>query len=74
MYLDMDDNTWNQLLIILVHITRSLLKGDHQNGSSLASNVTQPLIQTLIVAWIKASLYAAVSTELWNDMLQVMCF
>jgi len=70
MYLEMDDNTWNQLLIILVHITRALLKGEQQNGS-LASNVTSPLIQTLIVAWIKASLYAAVSTELWNDMLEL---
>ena len=70
MYLEMDDNTWNQLLIILVHITRALLRGEQQNGS-LASNVTSPLIQTLIVAWIKASLYAAVSTELWNDMLQL---
>lgn len=54
MYLEMDDNTWNQLLIILVHITRALLKEDarSQHGS-LASNVTSPLIQTLIVAWIK---------------------
>ena len=41
----MDDNTWNQLLIILVHITRALLKDEQQNGS-LASNVTSPLIQS----------------------------
>lgn len=70
MHLEMNDDTWNQLLIILVHITRALLNNvDHPNG--LANSVTQPLIQTLIVAWIKASLYAAVSSELWNDMLQL---
>lgn len=70
MHLEMNDDTWNQLLIILVHITRAHLNAESPNGN-LSSSVTQPLIQTLIVAWIKASLYAAVSSELWNDMLML---
>ena len=77
MKVDMNDITWNQLLIVLVHISKNIL---NQNGSpgrgpghsTLAERIQAPLIQTLIVAWIKASLYAAVSMDLWDDLLDLL--
>ena len=78
MKVDMNDITWNQLLIVLVHISKHILNTNEINGvskmghSTLAERIQAPLIQTLIVAWIKASLYAAVSMDLWDDLLDLL--
>ena len=76
MQVDMNDITWNQLLIVLVHISKSILNSDstHDRNENLAltDRIQAPLIQTLIVAWIKASLYAAVSMDLWDDLLALL--
>ena len=35
-------------------------------------DVFQAIFQTLIVTWIKANLYVVVSTELWDQFLDVL--
>ena len=76
MQVDMNDITWNQLLIVLVHISKSILNSDsahdRNENPALTDRIQAPLIQTLIVAWIKASLYAAVSMDLWDDLLALL--
>ncbi|GCC34829.1 hypothetical protein chiPu_0013306 [Chiloscyllium punctatum] len=53
----MNKKTWEQLLLVLLRITESVMK--------------RPL-QTLIVAWIKANLDVYVSRELWDELLMVL--
>ena len=74
MQVDMNDITWNQLLI--VHISKSILNSDsahdRNENPALTDRIQATLIQTLIVAWIKASLYAAVSMNLWDELLTLL--
>jgi hypothetical protein len=42
-------------------------------GPSLSGGrLAQAIFQTLIVTWIKANLYVVVSTELWDQFLEVL--
>ena len=39
---------------------------------SLGGRLAQAIFQTLIVTWIKANLYVVVSSELWDQFLEVL--
>ncbi|XP_010182898.1 PREDICTED: ral GTPase-activating protein subunit alpha-1 [Mesitornis unicolor] len=76
----MDKKTWEQMLLVLLRVTESVLKIPPQTflqyqgrkNSTLAGRLAGPLFQTLIVAWIKANLNVYISRELWDDLLAVM--
>ncbi|KAM4666789.1 ral GTPase-activating protein subunit alpha-1 isoform 1-T1 [Amazona ochrocephala] len=76
----MDKKTWEQMLLVLLRVTESVLKIPPQTflqyqgrkSSTLAGRLAGPLFQTLIVAWIKANLNVYISRELWDDLLSVM--
>ncbi|XP_078262694.1 ral GTPase-activating protein subunit alpha-1 isoform X11 [Rhinoraja longicauda] len=76
----MNKKTWEQLLLILLRITESVMKRPQQTlplsqgrrNSLLAGRLATPLFRTLIVAWIKANLDVYVSRELWDELLVVL--
>ncbi|XP_074852942.1 ral GTPase-activating protein subunit alpha-1 isoform X5 [Carettochelys insculpta] len=76
----MDKKTWEQMLLVLLRVTESVLKMPSQTflqyqgrkNSTLAGRLAGPLFQTLIVAWIKANLNVYISRDLWDDLLSVM--
>ncbi|XP_038612110.1 ral GTPase-activating protein subunit alpha-1 isoform X6 [Tachyglossus aculeatus] len=76
----MDKKTWEQMLLVLLRVTESVLKIPSQaflqfqgkKNMTLAGRLAGPLFQTLIVAWIKANLNVYISRELWDDLLSVM--
>ncbi|XP_035704350.1 ral GTPase-activating protein subunit alpha-1 isoform X3 [Folsomia candida] len=73
----MNCDTWEQLLVVLLHVTSKVLdtKQSHfgvKNPDSLGSKLASALFQTLIVSWVKASLNVPLSTELWNRLHQVL--
>ncbi|XP_072842480.1 ral GTPase-activating protein subunit alpha-1 isoform X10 [Pogona vitticeps] len=76
----MDKKTWEQMLLVLLRVTESVLKIPSQiflqyqgrKNMTLAGRLAGPLFQTLIVAWIKANLNVYISRELWDDLLSVL--
>lgn len=76
----MDKKTWEQMLLVLLRVTESVLKMPLQaflqfqgkKNMTLAGRLAGPLFQTLIVAWIKANLNVYISRELWDDLLSVL--
>ncbi|XP_004698592.1 ral GTPase-activating protein subunit alpha-1 isoform X9 [Echinops telfairi] len=76
----MDKKTWEQMLLVLLRVTESVLKmPSHafvqfqgKKTVTLAGRLAGPLFQTLIVAWIKANLNVYISRELWDDLLSVL--
>ncbi|XP_072896081.1 ral GTPase-activating protein subunit alpha-1 isoform X7 [Hemitrygon akajei] len=76
----MNKKTWEQLLLIMLRITESVMKRPQQalplsqgrKNSLLAGRLATPLFRTLIVAWIKANLDVYVSRELWDELLVVL--
>ncbi|KAM5178220.1 ral GTPase-activating protein subunit alpha-1 isoform 7-T7 [Callospermophilus lateralis] len=76
----MDKRTWEQMLLVLLRVTESVLKMSSQaflqfqgkKNMTLAGRLAGPLFQTLIVAWIKANLNVYISRELWDDLLSVL--
>ncbi|XP_041514457.1 ral GTPase-activating protein subunit alpha-1 isoform X7 [Microtus oregoni] len=76
----MDKKTWEQMLLVLLRVTESVLKMSSQaflqfqgkKTMTLAGRLAGPLFQTLIVAWIKANLNVYISRELWDDLLSVL--
>uniref|UniRef100_H2Z705 Rap-GAP domain-containing protein n=1 Tax=Ciona savignyi TaxID=51511 RepID=H2Z705_CIOSA len=70
--------TWQQLLRVLLHITRVMLQeatfddpGIHKY-ETVAGRLAGPVFQTLIVSWIKANLFRQVSRELWDELVDVL--
>ncbi|KAL1789809.1 ral GTPase-activating protein subunit alpha-1 isoform X2 [Sigmodon hispidus] len=78
--ISMDKKTWEQMLLVLLRVTESVLKMSSQaslqfqgkKNMTLAGRLAGPLFQTLIVAWIKANLNVYISRELWDDLLSVL--
>ncbi|XP_007473323.1 ral GTPase-activating protein subunit alpha-1 isoform X13 [Monodelphis domestica] len=78
--ISMDKKTWEQMLLVLLRVTESVLKIPSQvfqqyqgrKNMTLAGRLAGPLFQTLIVAWIKANLNVYISRELWDDLLSVL--
>ncbi|XP_004612178.2 ral GTPase-activating protein subunit alpha-1 isoform X6 [Sorex araneus] len=76
----MDKKTWEQMLLVLLRVSESVLKMTSQaflqfqgkKNMTLAGRLAGPLFQTLIVAWIKANLNVYISRELWDDLLSVL--
>ncbi|XP_039741603.1 ral GTPase-activating protein subunit alpha-1 isoform X1 [Pteropus medius] len=76
----MDKKTWEQMLLVLLRVTESVLKMPSQaflqfqgkKNTTLAGRLAGPLFQTLIVAWIKANLNVYISRELWDELLSVL--
>ncbi|XP_051864944.1 ral GTPase-activating protein subunit alpha-1 isoform X6 [Pristis pectinata] len=76
----MNKKTWEQLLLIMLRITESVMKRPQQalplsqgrKNSLLAGRLATPLFRTLIVAWIKANLDVYVSRDLWDELLVVL--
>ncbi|KAF2363976.1 Rap GTPase activating protein domain [Trinorchestia longiramus] len=70
----MERKTWEQLLIVLFHITSQTLSGRHvkPKEDSLGGRFASALFQTLIVSWIKANLSVVVGGELWDQLLSTL--
>ncbi|KAG7157065.1 Ral GTPase-activating protein subunit alpha-1-like 1, partial [Homarus americanus] len=67
----MEQKTWEQLLVVLLHVTSQTLCGrpTTHKEDSLGGRFASALFQTLIVSWIKANLSVAISGELWDQLL-----
>ena len=74
MNVKMESRTWEQLLFILLQITQLTLPETppRKREDTLGGRLAQAIFQTLIVTWIKANLYVVVSTELWDQFLDVL--
>ena len=74
MNVKMEARTWEQLLFILLQITQLTLPETppRRREDTLGGRLAQAIFQTLIVTWIKANLYVVVSTELWDQFLDVL--
>ncbi|XP_054651402.1 ral GTPase-activating protein subunit alpha-1 isoform X8 [Dunckerocampus dactyliophorus] len=78
MHETMDQKTWEQILLVLLRVTESVMKrppsimphGKKRN--TLSERLAGPIFQTLIVAWIKGNLNVYISRELWDDLLSVL--
>ncbi|XP_061751773.1 ral GTPase-activating protein subunit alpha-1 isoform X3 [Nerophis ophidion] len=78
MHETMDQKTWEQILLVLLRVTETVMKrppsimphGKKRN--TLSDRLAGPIFQTLIVAWIKGNLNVYISRELWDDLLSVL--
>ncbi|KAK3890821.1 hypothetical protein Pcinc_005247 [Petrolisthes cinctipes] len=67
----MEQKTWEQLLVVLLHVTSQTLCGrpTTHKEDSLGGRFASALFQTLIVSWIKANLSVSISGDLWDQLL-----
>ncbi|XP_071509719.1 ral GTPase-activating protein subunit alpha-1-like [Diadema antillarum] len=73
MNVKLEKTTWEQLLMVLLRVTESILGGTPSKPRlALGQQLAHILFQTLIVTWIKANLEIQVSTGLWEDFLRVL--
>ncbi|KAM4542596.1 ral GTPase-activating protein subunit alpha-1 isoform 3-T3 [Odontesthes bonariensis] len=78
MHETMDQKTWEQILLVLLRVTESVMKRPPsimphgKKNNTLSGRLAGPIFQTLIVAWIKANLNVYISRELWDDLLSVL--
>jgi len=72
--LPLDQQTWRQLLVVLLRITEYTLKGRPPNPreKSLGGQLAPYIFQTLFVTWIRGSLQVNVPEDLWNEMLRII--
>ncbi|XP_078720544.1 ral GTPase-activating protein subunit alpha-1-like isoform X2 [Lampetra fluviatilis] len=70
----MNKQTWEQLLLVLLRIAETVFRKLPQQAKyrTLAGKLAGPIFQTLIVAWIKASLNVLITRELWDELLSVL--
>lgn len=68
MNIKMAADTWQQLLLILLKITSTVLYQKNNLGERLA----QPIFQTLIVTWIRAHTNVPIQVQLWEQFLNVL--
>ncbi|XP_076027606.1 ral GTPase-activating protein subunit alpha-1 [Genypterus blacodes] len=78
MHETMDQKTWEQILLVLLRVTESVMKRPPsimppgKKNNTLSGRLAGPIFQTLIVAWIKANLNVFISRDLWDDLLSVL--
>ncbi|XP_056867628.1 ral GTPase-activating protein subunit alpha-1 isoform X8 [Takifugu flavidus] len=78
MHETMDQKTWEQILLVLLRVTESVMKRPPsimphgKKSNTLSGRLAGPVFQTLIVAWIKGNLNVYISRELWDDLLSVL--
>ncbi|XP_063231262.1 LOW QUALITY PROTEIN: ral GTPase-activating protein subunit alpha-1 [Bacillus rossius redtenbacheri] len=70
----MESRTWEQLLLVLLHITSLVLSKTppKRKEETLGGKLAPAIFQTLIVTWIKANLNVVISSELWDQFLIVL--
>ncbi|KAG8126279.1 hypothetical protein E2320_021375, partial [Naja naja] len=67
----MDKKTWEQMLLVLLRVTESVLKIPSQIFLQYQGRKNLTLAGRL-AAWIKANLNVYISRELWDDLLAVL--
>ncbi|RUS74693.1 hypothetical protein EGW08_017551 [Elysia chlorotica] len=74
MNVEMNQQTWEQMLKVLLRITSGVLKRNPpvERYRTLGGRLAQPIFQTLIVTWTKANLNVLVSAALWDEFLAVL--
>ncbi|KAJ3613181.1 hypothetical protein NHX12_019433, partial [Muraenolepis orangiensis] len=78
MHESMDQKTWEQMLLVLLRVTESVMKRppsimpQGKKSNTLSGRLAAALFQTLIVAWIKGNLNVFISRDLWDDLLSVL--
>ncbi|XP_072314399.1 ral GTPase-activating protein subunit alpha-1 isoform X2 [Eucyclogobius newberryi] len=78
MHETMDQKTWEQILLVLLRVTESVMKRPPsimpqvKKNNTLSGRLAGPIFQTLIVAWIKGNLNVYISRDLWDDLLSVL--
>lgn len=74
MHTYMEARTWEQLLMVLLHITSVILNPvpPKRKDETLGGRMAPAIFQTLIVTWIKANLNVVISRELWDQFLAVL--
>ncbi|KAM4624859.1 ral GTPase-activating protein subunit alpha-1 [Polymixia lowei] len=78
MHETMDQKTWEQILLVLLRVTESVMKRppsimpQGKKNNTLSGRLAGAIFQTLIVAWIKGNLNVYISRELWDDLLSVL--
>lgn len=70
----MEQRTWEQLLLVLLQITSSILQNSppQSKKNNLGGRLAQPIFQTLIVTWIRAHTNVLVNPNLWDRFLKVL--
>ncbi|CAB0040590.1 unnamed protein product [Trichogramma brassicae] len=76
MHTRLEPQTWEQLLRVLLQITSQVLgernsRRSRQQYDTIGSKLAPAIFQTL-VTWIKANLNVIISTQLWDQFLQVL--
>ncbi|KAI8784564.1 ral GTPase-activating protein subunit alpha-2 isoform X1, partial [Biomphalaria glabrata] len=74
MSIELNHQTWEQLLKVLLRITSGVLKRNPpiERYMTLGGRLAQPIFQTLIVTWTKANLNIMVTAALWDEFLAVL--
>ncbi|XP_050590478.1 probable Rho GTPase-activating protein CG5521 isoform X9 [Bombus affinis] len=71
----LEPGTWEQLLRVLLQITSLVLNEKSSRRKiqeSIGGKLAPAIFQTLIVTWIKANLNVVISTQLWDQFLEVL--
>ncbi|KAK9497959.1 hypothetical protein O3M35_003854 [Rhynocoris fuscipes] len=70
----MEAKTWEQLLVVLLHVTSVILTPNppKRKEETLGGRLAPAIFQTLIVTWIKANLNVIISRDLWDQFFQVL--
>ncbi|RWS02609.1 ral GTPase-activating protein subunit alpha-1-like isoform X2 [Dinothrombium tinctorium] len=74
MKMEMDKNTWEQLLVVMLRITSLVLTKDvpTRKEDTLGGRLAPAFFQTLIVTWIKANLNVYISSSLWEQFQLIL--
>lgn len=74
MKVDMDKETWEQLLLVLLQVTCFVIPSriPEPRESTLGGRMAPAFFQTLIVTWIRANLYIHVPVELWERFQSIL--
>ncbi|KAI4875282.1 hypothetical protein NFI96_004784 [Prochilodus magdalenae] len=71
---NMNRQTWEQMLQVLLRITEAVMKRpqEDQKKDVFAQSLASVLFRTIIVAWVRANLSVFISRELWDELLAVL--
>lgn len=74
MKLDMDKETWEQLLMVLLKITSIVIPPQipARKEDTLGGRLAPAFFQTLIVTWIRANLQVFIPLSLWEEFQQTL--
>nr|XP_012235834.1 PREDICTED: probable Rho GTPase-activating protein CG5521 isoform X9 [Linepithema humile] len=75
MHSRLEPATWEQLLRVLLQITSLVLSeksSRRKQQDTIGGKLAPAIFQTLIVTWIKANLNVVISTQLWDQFLEVL--